>query len=207
VPRKPRQARSRATVDAIVEAGFVCVARNGVAHTTTRHIADVAGIGVGSLYEYFRNKEDVFDAMNQRFAEDVVALIREIAPQVVEQEMRGAVRTLFQRFGEFLTRDEERYLKVAREMVNGDTKGYLEPIRKALTEVFVQYLMRHPEYTQLRNIPTMAYIFINAGILVVLHHLASEDPPIDFAQLSKGIADLVGTYVERSLDESRSGPG
>jgi len=194
-------------VDAIVEAGFVCVARNGVAHTTTRHIADVAGIGVGSLYEYFRNKEDVFDAMNQRFAEDVVALIREIAPQVVEQEMRGAVRTLFQRFGEFLTRDEERYLKVAREMVNGDTKGYLEPIRKALTEVFVQYLMRHPEYTQLRNIPTMAYIFINAGILLVLHHLASEDPPVDFAQLSKGIADLVGTYVERSLDESRSSPG
>jgi len=207
MPRKPRQERSRATVDAIVEAGFLCVARHGIAHTTTRHIAEAAGISVGSLYEYFTNKEDVFDAMNRRFVDDVVALIREISPQVLEKEMRGAVETLFHHFGEFLTRDDERYLKVARQVVNADTKDYLEPISKALTELFVQYLMRHPEYTRLKNIPTMAYIFINSAILLVLHHLASEDPPIRFGQLSRGLADLVGTYIEHSLDDSRKGAG
>src|SRR5512139_245795 len=99
MPRKPRQERSRATVDAIVEAGFLCVARHGIAHTTTRHVADAAGISVGSLYEYFSNKEDVFDAMNRRFVDDVVVLIRQISPEVLEQDMRGAVETLFRRFG------------------------------------------------------------------------------------------------------------
>ena len=53
--RKPRQNRSKVTVDTIIEAGFIAVAANGTSGTTTRHIADIAGVSVGSLYEYFKN--------------------------------------------------------------------------------------------------------------------------------------------------------
>ena len=80
--RKPQQQRAKATVDAIVEAGFICVADRGAAGTTTRHIADVAGISVGSLYEYFANKEMIFDAMNQRFVADVVAMLQPLVPVI-----------------------------------------------------------------------------------------------------------------------------
>ena len=47
--RKPRQNRSKVTVDTIIEAGFIAVAANGTSGTTTRHIADIAGVSVGSL--------------------------------------------------------------------------------------------------------------------------------------------------------------
>ncbi|EPK9966531.1 TetR/AcrR family transcriptional regulator, partial [Acinetobacter baumannii] len=50
--RKPRQARAKVTVDTIIEAGFIAVALHGPSGTTTRHIAEIAGVSVGSLYEY-----------------------------------------------------------------------------------------------------------------------------------------------------------
>ncbi|MGB1221107.1 MAG: TetR/AcrR family transcriptional regulator, partial [Alcanivoracaceae bacterium] len=78
MPRKPQQQRSRATVEAIVEAGFICLARGGYEGTTTRHIADVAGISVGTLYEYFSNKQEIYEAMYQRVVEDVVAFIERL---------------------------------------------------------------------------------------------------------------------------------
>ena len=53
--RKPRQARAKVTVDTIIEAGFIAVALHGPSGTTTRHIAEIAGVSVGSLYEYFKN--------------------------------------------------------------------------------------------------------------------------------------------------------
>ncbi|WP_413140842.1 TetR/AcrR family transcriptional regulator, partial [Acinetobacter baumannii] len=53
--RKPRQARAKVTVDTIIEAGFIAVALHGPSGTTTRHIAEIAGVSVGSLYEYFRH--------------------------------------------------------------------------------------------------------------------------------------------------------
>ena len=82
-PRKaPTQQRSRATVDAIIEAGFICVAELGITGTTTRHIAERAGISVGSLYEYFSNKQAIYEAMNQRMVTDVVAMIQPLLPQL-----------------------------------------------------------------------------------------------------------------------------
>lgn len=196
--RKPRQQRSRATVDAIVEAGFVCVSRHGIADTTTRHIADIAGIGVGSLYEYFANKEEIFDAMNQRFVADVVALIQRVGPEMMPMAVEPAVVHIFDVFNDFLTRNDERYLKVARQVIQADTRDYVEPVSKALQEMLLRYLMQHP--TLLRadeDVPAMAYIIINAGIFVMLRQLSAENPPITYEQMKRGMARLVMAYVNR----------
>jgi AcrR family transcriptional regulator len=195
-PRKPRQQRSRATVDAIVEAGFVCVSKRGIADTTTRHVADIAGISVGSLYEYFANKDEIFDAMNERFVADVVVLIQRVSPEIMPMDVERAVTHIFDAFNAFLTRNDDRYLKVARQVIQADTRDYVEPVSKALQEMLLRYLMQHP--TLLRaddDIPAMAYIIINAGIFVMLRQLSAENPPISFEQLKRGMARLVAAYV------------
>lgn len=199
MPRHPRQQRARATVDAIVEAGFVCVAKQGMANTTTRHIAEAAGIGVGSLYEYFGNKEAVFDAMNRRFVDDIVALVREMTPQMLDLDVKPAIGLLFDRFSAFLTADNERYLKVARQILQADARNDVEPVSKVLTDLLMQYVMRHPELLRLKDLQVMAYIMVNAGMLTVLHHLSSENPPITFAQLRGGLVDLVDSWIARNL--------
>ncbi|GAA2112083.1 TetR/AcrR family transcriptional regulator [Actinomadura alba] len=57
-PRKrPRQQRSRETVAAILEAAAQLFQRQGHAATTTNQIAERAGVSIGSLYQYFPNKD------------------------------------------------------------------------------------------------------------------------------------------------------
>jgi len=53
----PTQGRSRQTVDALIEATARTIAERGWPATTTNHIAARAGVSVGSLYQYFRNKD------------------------------------------------------------------------------------------------------------------------------------------------------
>lgn len=68
-PRKhPVQARSRRTVDDILEGAARVFRREGWQATTNR-IAEVAGVGVGSLYEYFPNKESLLLALAERHVE------------------------------------------------------------------------------------------------------------------------------------------
>lgn len=198
MPRQPRQQRSRATVDAIVEAGFVCVSKRGIADTTTRHVADIAGISVGSLYEYFANKEAIFDAMNERFVADVVKLIQHVGPQILPMDVGSAVDHIFDAFYAFLTANDERYLKVARQVVQADTRDYVEPVSRALQDMLLRYLMQHPTLVKAdEDVPAMAYIIINAGIFVMLRQLSSENPPITYAQLKRGMSRLVTAYVGR----------
>ena len=92
--RKPQQERSRQTVAAIVEAGLLCIQQHGVEGTTTRKIADAAGIGVGSLYEYFSNKDDVFAAIHEHVVNEIVGVVKPLIPELVKQSPEDATRAL-----------------------------------------------------------------------------------------------------------------
>jgi AcrR family transcriptional regulator len=57
--KRPRQARSKHLVAAILEAASRVLARDGARHFTTARVAAEAGVSVGSLYQYFPNKESI----------------------------------------------------------------------------------------------------------------------------------------------------
>ena len=57
--RIPQQARSRRTRERVLEAATECFERHGYDDTTTAMIAGRAGIGVGTLYSYFRDKREI----------------------------------------------------------------------------------------------------------------------------------------------------
>ncbi|AUM11131.1 TetR/AcrR family transcriptional regulator [Ketobacter alkanivorans] len=65
----PRQARSKASVDAIIQACRRILVKRGYEALTTNEIARVAGVSVGSLYEYFPGKEAVVAAMVRDMAD------------------------------------------------------------------------------------------------------------------------------------------
>lgn len=65
-PRKrPRQARSTELVGAILEAAIRVLEREGAAAFTTIRVAETAGVSVGSLYQYFPNKESILFRLQQ----------------------------------------------------------------------------------------------------------------------------------------------
>ena len=64
--RAPAQARSKATVEAILEAAARIIRREGEDALTTNRIAEVAGVGVGSVYGYFPDKAAIQLALARR---------------------------------------------------------------------------------------------------------------------------------------------
>lgn len=197
--RKPVQARAKVTMETVVEAGFLVVAEHGLADTTTRHIADRAGIGVGSLYEYFADKEAIYAEMNKRLVAEVLAVLRPLLPQLVRMTPGEAVRTLLHAFRDLMLRDDSRYLKYLRRVGLISLHGEIEPIERALMDLVTQFLLQQPEATRVRHLRTMSYIFINGGIFTVLRHLSDSDPPISFDELADGLARMVSHYLSHEL--------
>lgn len=71
-PRKlPVQARSAVTVEAIYEASFQVLLAGGPERLTTTRVAERAGVSVGTLYQYFPNKQALFLSMLERHLDRV----------------------------------------------------------------------------------------------------------------------------------------
>jgi len=82
-PRKePRQARSRAMVDTILDAMSRVLVERGYAKTNTNLVAESAGISVGSLYQYFPNKDALIFALRERHVSRMLALFEDVAAQI-----------------------------------------------------------------------------------------------------------------------------
>lgn len=94
-PRKrPTQARSKATVDTILEATTRILKKQGFDGLSTNAVASQAGVSIGSLYQYFPNKESLVRALIDRHMEDMNAAIFAELKRVAEMPMAQAARAV-----------------------------------------------------------------------------------------------------------------
>jgi len=92
--RSPRQERSRSTVDAIFEAASRLLDSGGVEGATTGRIAHVAGVSIGSLYQYFPKKEALFGALTERAIEGDLVRVREAVDRARAMSLEEGTREI-----------------------------------------------------------------------------------------------------------------
>ena len=94
-PRKaPRQARSQAMVEAILEATARVLAERGYAGTNTNVVAERAGVSVGSVYQYFPNKDSLVTALHERHGGQMYAAIAAVLAAERPDGLRGHVQAM-----------------------------------------------------------------------------------------------------------------
>jgi AcrR family transcriptional regulator len=107
-PRKlPVQRRSQETFDAIVEACAWLLPRRGYAATTTNHIAERAGVGIASLYEYFPDKDAIVAQVAERLVARILRRLAEAAALVREAPEDQALRVWLERVHETVARERQ----------------------------------------------------------------------------------------------------
>ena len=86
--KQPRQARARATIDAILDAAAHILGQRGWIGLTTNAVAEVAGVSIGSLYQYFPNKLALIEAVRRRHFDEVLAVLRAAADRGTSRSRR-----------------------------------------------------------------------------------------------------------------------
>lgn len=76
--KMPQQERSRTMVGAILEAATRILSTRPLRETTTNQIAALAGVGIGSLYQYFQSKEAIVQCLLDQHRHDSLALADEV---------------------------------------------------------------------------------------------------------------------------------
>ena len=92
-PRKSAsQERSRSTVDALLEATTRILIKEGYDRASTNRIAEVAGVSIGSLYQYFPSKEALVAAVVARHSQELSRVTRNALLKVAARPIEVAAR-------------------------------------------------------------------------------------------------------------------
>ena len=78
--RRAKQARARETIAVVLEAAAQVLQREGYARATTNRIAESAGVSVGTIYQYFGDKDAIFDALIRREIDGLQRTLRNASP-------------------------------------------------------------------------------------------------------------------------------
>ncbi|MCL2075825.1 MAG: TetR/AcrR family transcriptional regulator [Betaproteobacteria bacterium] len=101
--RTPRQQRSRHAVETIIEATARLLESGGIETLTTARIAEQAGYGIGTLYEYFPNKNAIIITTAQRELDKVIRAIQKSLAQANAEDtttvIQKVIRALIRGFG------------------------------------------------------------------------------------------------------------
>ncbi len=92
--RQAKQARGQETVAVVLEAATQVLQDEGYARATTNRIAERGGVSVGTIYQYFANKEQIFDTLIQREIAGLLALLQHATFDPDESFAKGLRRLL-----------------------------------------------------------------------------------------------------------------
>lgn len=94
VDRVPKQDRSRATRQRLLEAAVACLADHGWAGSTVSVVAERAGVSRGAAQHHFPTREDLFTAAVEYVAEERSTALRALFPQGAAGDRAAVVSAL-----------------------------------------------------------------------------------------------------------------
>lgn len=199
VPMNPRksasQERSRATVEALLDATARILVREGYERASTNRIAAVAGVSVGSLYQYFPNKESIVAALLARHNRQILDLLRDSMAAVAGLDLERAMRVLIGAMIDAHHVDPDLH-RIFDEQI--PRMGKLAEIRAIDREIFAvvrAYLAERRGEIEVRDLDTAAFICVTTVETLTHEAVIHEPGAIDPAILIDEVTRLLVGYL------------
>ncbi len=162
-PRKvASQVRSRATVDALVEATARILVKEGFDKASTNRIAEVAGVSVGSLYQYFPCKEALVAAVIERHQQEIMQTVRSELAEMVVQPVEQWVRQLVAVAVKAHRVDPDLHRVLAEQIPRVGKLAKLETFNRENYTLFRTYLESHQDELRVDDLELASFVCVTS---------------------------------------------
>lgn len=202
--RRPRQARARVTVGAIVEAAARVLVADGYDRASTNRIAEAAGVSIGSLYQYFSSKEAIVAALAEAHTQRMIASVGGALEGTCADDVRGDAQRVAAalivayranaRLDEVLCQEvpklgELRNVYGFEAWIAAHARRYLDPIAEEL---------------RVDDLDRAVFLLVHAVPAVIRAAVQADPEGRDDARLAADIAELGLRYLgaERRVHDS-----
>src|SRR6185369_10835990 len=172
VRKQPVQERSRETVAVILEAAARVLEREGLNGYNTNAIATRAGVSIGSVYQYFPNKDSLTMALIEKFERELLNAARTAAAQAHGKDLRRTLALVIRQLlrahlnraslNRLLELEEDR---LRRSFSDHNTTGELQQIVASLLKQHAAKIKVPVNTATVQDLVTIARAMIDTALL------------------------------------------
>lgn len=194
--KAPRQARAQATVTAILEATIRILEREGIDAATTTRVAEVAGVSVGTLYQYFAHRDAILDALQDREFERALALMGEVlSNDNLLKKPRETVTAVVHGLGALYASSPALHRVLVIEGLRVVEPARVEAFDLRVVAIIRHFLVATGASVRRVNVEAAAFVIFQAVRAVMLACLLERPPGLDEKVLQDELVDLVLRYL------------
>jgi AcrR family transcriptional regulator len=195
-PRKiPRQERAKATVEALLEATAYVLVREGYARASTNRIAKVAGVNIGSLYQYFPSKDALIAALIDRHLEEIARVLGAGLLEAASAPIADAVRALVRAHLAIHARDPKLHRALLEQVPRTERLNPIARFRARMIEVVRAFLAEKRGALRVSDLDFAAFVLVNAVDALTQAAILERPDLLAGERLVEGVAELVTRYL------------
>src|SRR5262245_30342685 len=199
-PRKEAsQERSRATVDTLIAATARILVKEGFDKASTNRIATVAGVSVGSLYQYFPSKEALVAAVIERHQQELAQAVRGELAHAVNQPVKKGVRALVAAAVKAHRIDPKLHRVLAEQIPRVGKLEKVETFNRENYSLFQAYLESHRDEIRAIDLGLAAFVCVTS--IEALTHTAVLHEEIVSQEATEALIDEATRLVVGYLTE------
>jgi AcrR family transcriptional regulator len=197
--REPQQRRARDTVEAVLDAVVRILKRGGIEAVTTNRIAEVAGVSIGSVYQYFPDKHAIFAALHERHIREIDRLVETKLMEHAASRLDTLMRAMVEAMIDAHTPDPKLYELLSTEVPHRaeGTRDFAVRLHGAFRLAIAS---RAEELKSRRDLDTV--VFVVTHMVEALSHAAvlRRPPHLSLANTKEEAVRAVLAYLHAERD-------
>jgi len=162
-------------VTAILDATARILLERGYAAASTNAVAELAGVSVGSLYQYFPNKEALIAALQARHGEQMMRVIQRALTEAMDATLDDALSGLIEATVEAHRVDADLHRVLEQQFGQYDHEAKHDECLGVMEERIVALRARHRDQIAVPDLKLAAFMLMNASHALI-HAVVQQRP-------------------------------
>jgi len=195
--RQPRQTRSQATKEKILESANRLFCERGYYQITTNHIAMAAGVSIGSLYSYYKDREEILADILKQFDSSLNRALDDLSheKELCRSDIRLWVQRVIERMASLRRPIRELYDQLrSLRYSNPRVTEVLQQQKARETEIIIEYLRLNRTMVRVEDLDVAAFV-VQGMIEVVVDEMVSPEGGRDQSKILEATVEAICRYL------------
>lgn len=195
-------------VDALMQATARILVQDGWDALTTNRVAKEAGVSVGSLYQYFPNKDALVSGLVEGWADDMAQQLAGLGPVLAEAPVDECVRRIVEATLDVTRADAPLHQSVLLQLPRIGAMEFFERLNQRVADVLAEWISLRRAELDVEDASLTAYVIVTSLDALTDHALLLRPELLESRRFARELERLVSGCLglPRSKSSLRSAP-